>query len=252
MDSVLTQYTKADLEALTFDDLPSATETAGKGVHLGKRFRAIEANASDRDGVEHRYRLTITRFDTPAEQAKAKWEAAEKRLLTLQNQDTEKVKCFQSYTKRLSSAFEKAEALHTAMRIAKRKHSASSPDKVSLKDFGRTSTQIERDRASLMVNVANRPSASFLNFLLEGTDVSANGSQRELIADFLEGQSSNPPFYFMGHQWRPVLEKAGAITTLASGEYQLSGEKLKQAYQSYCADKSVTTLRSSSRKTYPF
>lgn len=232
----MAQYTLDDLNALTFDDLPSECETLGKGTHLGKRFRTLATEAINAQGAEHRYSLCITRFDSPAQQAKAKLDVAEKRLLTLQNKDTDRVKDFSKYCDQLDRALKQAEALQSEWRSAERQQLAAPADRKNLKDHGRSEAQVARDSEAQTIANQKRLSSDFLDYLLDGTDVWANPTQRELLADFLEGKTESKPFYFMGQQWLPVLQKAGAITELPDGHLQASGDALRQAYHTFSAE----------------
>lgn len=228
----------AEYTALSFDDFPEESQTEGKGRHVGTWFRTLTCDALNEEGREHCYTLRWTRHGLPEAVLARQLATATRRAEELEEQDTSRVRNFDAYHMRLKRANERVDELYVSHREAKLDGRPALRDSLKVIDRGRTAAQREKDMEAKGASNSGRPSAPFIDYILEGTGVVPNETQWEIIADFVEGARTNPPFYFMGSSWIPVLERAGAVKK-EGDNIRADGEMLRNAYKRFLAGEPI-------------
>lgn len=224
--------------SLSFDDFPEESQTEGKGRHMGTWFRTLTCEAINEEGREHCYTLRWTRHEAPEAVLARQLEVALRRAGELQNQDTSRVRNFSAYCVRLHRANERVDELSLALSKAQNDGLPALSDSLKLINRGRTEAQRQRDLEAKREYNSGRPSAPFIEYILKGTGIEPNETQWEIIADYLEGMRSNPPFYFMGDGWMPVLGRADAVQEDGEG-FRLDGQQFRDAYKRFLAGETI-------------
>lgn len=219
------EMTYNTMRSLCFEDLPAESEQEGFGRNAGSKTRSMDVVATTLAGVENNYQVRITRYEDPLTVARRLWENAESRLNEMQATNI-------NHTRLMAHA-EKTDRLHDQYRVAKKERRGAAPDKLAVKNLGRSQRQQEEDAQAKADRNACRAATPFLTMMFEGTDIEPNATQWELMADFLEGVTQDAPFFFMGAHWLDALERGGAVTYRDDGKPQGDKDAWRKSYQAF-------------------
>lgn len=219
------RLTLEKLRQLRFEDLPTENEKEGFGRNVGSKTREQTLHATSKKGEENIYRVRITRHEDPATVIRRQLKNAHIQLDEMAIADT----C----PTRLKMQHKRAERLDEKYRELRRHKVKAEPDKLAIKNLGRTSRQKLADEEALVERNSRRDSSGFLRMMFDDSGITPNPTQFQMMADFLEGVSNKPPFYFMSPIWIVAMVRGGAIVHDEDGSARGDGKAWRRAYDSF-------------------